>query len=246
MATTTQPDTSRYKIIKFFNKPIVDKVLKLIDYDQLNDGATTILPKRDKEIERRLRALKQNREYGGQEFSDQIYSINGTDFNVDWARYTYPKSMSNILYSSMRSGDYYKPHIDNSELGHFSTTIFLANPNSYVGGELELFIDGKSQVFKLRPGYGVIYETGTPHQVKTVTSGERKVLCFWTTSNITDMEDLYSYRGWEAYGRKHIPRKNEQFYPTSTEDVAETLEEFINKKPVQALGEMNKIVRKYL
>lgn len=244
MANTTQPDTSRYKIIKFFNKPIVDQILKEVSDKPLAEGSSTLEGPRT--LLRIAKALKQNREYGGQEFSNYIYSLSGPDFNLDWARFCKPKRMSNVIYSSMRKGDYYKPHIDSGELGHFSTTIFLNNPKTYVGGELELLIDGELQTFKLRPGYGVIYETGTPHQVKEIVSGERKVLVFWTTSLISNMLDLYQYRAWETYGIKQLADKNQHFYPSSPEDVAETLEEFVNKKPVQALGAMNEIVRKYL
>mgnify|MGYP001219146978 CR=1 FL=1 len=242
--TTPQPDTSRYKIVKFFNKPIVDQILKEASDKPLVEGSGTL--QGPSSITRIAKALKKNREYGGQEFSNYIYSLSGPEFNLDWARFTKPKGMSNVIYSSMRKGDYYKPHIDGGELGHFSTTIFLNNPKTYVGGELELLIDGELKPFKLRPGYGVVYETGTPHQVKEVISGERKVLVFWTTSLISNMLDLYSYRAWEAYGMKQLANKNENFYPSSPEDVAETLEEFMEKKPVKALAEMNIIHRKYL
>ena len=246
MATTPKPDTGRYAVIKFFNKPIVDKILALVNYDQLTNGLDSLNNSIKKQDTATVRKLKNNREFTGKAFSDKVFEIKQPEvFSMPWVEFTYPKRISNIIYSSMKKGGYYRPHLDGENLGHFSTTIFLAHPNTYKGGELELYLNGELKEFKLRPGYGVVYETGIPHQVKEVISGERKVLCFWTTSKIPCMPDLYEYRGWQNYGKSFLANKKGSFYPQTPDDVATSLEEFMEKKPVQALNAMSYIARKH-
>lgn len=90
------------------------------------------------------------------------------------------------LFSKTFEGGFYHPHHDSPINGHFSTTIFLNNPDDYGGGELRLFLDGSIKEFKLDAGYAITYRTGIPHEVKTVTSGERTVCVFWTKSKFDD------------------------------------------------------------
>ena len=59
----------------------------------------------------------------------------------------------------------------------------------YGGGELQLLIDNEIHDIKLKKGWAVTYSTGIPHQVKKVTSGQRYVSVFWTTSRIPDIID---------------------------------------------------------
>ena len=89
-------------------------------------------------------------------------------------------------------GGYYLPHIDSASLGHYSTTVFLSD--DYVGGELELYVNGKTELIKLPIGHAVTYKTGIPHRVRTVTSGNRYVGVTWSTSRFADdsHRDLYS------------------------------------------------------
>ena len=97
-------------------------------------------------------------------------------------------------------GGYYKAHIDNYELGHFSTTVFLND--GYGGGELELLVDDKVQQYKLPAGHAVTYKTGTPHQVKPVTDGVRYVGVTWTSTLLPNDQhrDVYTDL-WTALGK---------------------------------------------
>lgn len=86
----------------------------------------------------------------------------------------------------MPAGSWYRAHQDNHENGNYSTTLFLSEPDTYKGGELHL-IDASLEVYhKLPAGDAVTYSTGTTHEVKEVTEGERIVAVFWTKSYIKD------------------------------------------------------------
>ena len=41
-----------------------------------------------------------------------------------------------VFFPKLVKVDFYKPHHDNGMNGHFSTTVFLTDPQDYQGGEL--------------------------------------------------------------------------------------------------------------
>jgi len=116
------------------------------------------------------------------------------DRNEIFLNYTYALSSSNPITSKTPTGGYYNAHFDEPTSGHFSTTIFLNDPEEYDGGELVLLIDGEEKMFKLKPGMSITYETGIPHRVNEVTRGDRYVSVFWTISQIKDLQDLKRWR----------------------------------------------------
>lgn len=128
-------------------------------------------------------------------FNDDIFKIimNNIDADGEFIAMTCPRSTSNSIFSRITKGGYYKPHIDDVFTGHYSTTVFLNDPDEYKGGELQLSIDGEMHDIKLKKGWAVTYSTGIPHQVKKVTSGKRYVSVFWTTSRIPDIVDRELY-----------------------------------------------------
>lgn len=107
---------------------------------------------------------------------------------------TQPKTVTNTTVSKMGVGGVYDVHTDAPELGHYSTTTFLADPTEYVGGQLKLYINGEVVEVKLPAGWSVTYLTGTPHCVAPVTDGTRIVCLNWTLSTINSVEtrDLVS------------------------------------------------------
>lgn len=98
------------------------------------------------------------------------------------------------LYSKMGPGGYFRSHHDNHKNGHYSTTVFLSNPDEYEGGELALCTSSGIETFKPPAGYAVTYTTGTPHEVKEVANGLRYVGILWTKSLFVDpfIRDLYT------------------------------------------------------
>lgn len=98
---------------------------------------------------------------------------------------TQPKSINNTTISKMCVGGFYGLHTDSPELGHYSTTTFLADPTEYMGGQLKLYVNGEVVEMKLPAGWAVTYLTGIPHCVEPVTDGTRLVCVNWTTSMIS-------------------------------------------------------------
>lgn len=111
-----------------------------------------------------------------------------------YLNYTCPWYSGKPIYSKMGDGGYFRSHHDNFKNGHYSTTVFLNEPDEYEGGELVLALNGGVKKVKLPAGHAVTYTTGTPHEVTEVTNGLRYVAIFWTKSIIPDtfMRDLYS------------------------------------------------------
>jgi PKHD-type hydroxylase len=70
----------------------------------------------------------------------------------------------------------------------YSMTLFLSDPASYDGGELELRVMEDTKTVKLRPGSAVCYATGIPHAVRTITRGSRIAAIYWFQSMIRDVQ----------------------------------------------------------
>ena len=93
-------------------------------------------------------------------------------------------------------GEYYGPHYDNAVLrgpeGHvrsdLSCTVFLNDPDSYSGGELQIADTFGEQRVKLTAGSAVLYPSSSLHQVLPVTQGERIGCFFWLQSLVRSNE----------------------------------------------------------
>ena len=66
-----------------------------------------------------------------------------------------------------------------------SYTLFLSDTTEYDGGGLQLGPDGGS-AHRLPAGGLILYDSGTPHQVETVTRGTRLAAVGWIQSVIRD------------------------------------------------------------
>lgn len=103
--------------------------------------------------------------------------------------FTNAYKLSTPIVSKTAIGEHYHTHIDQPENGHYSTTLFLSDPEEYEGGNLILYLSGGIKKVKLKPGQAIVYRTGIPHCVETVTSGTRLVSVFWITSSISTERD---------------------------------------------------------
>lgn len=190
-----------YLISKFLSPEIVEQTKRQLIDAEWEDGLDSFaLHERDADKDAHL--VKKN-------FQTDINStelFKGVDSNMEFLNFTCPISSTEPLFTKTETGGYYRSHWDDVNNGQFSTTIFLSDPRDYEGGELTLYLNGQEEKFKLEPGWGITYETGTPHEVKTVTSGERLVSVFWTTSMIWDIEALREYRYWNMMVRRHDPK----------------------------------------
>ncbi|WP_084396322.1 Fe2+-dependent dioxygenase [Henriciella aquimarina] len=103
-----------------------------------------------------------------------------------------PRQFSRLLLSRTEDSGHYGFHVDNAIMGSqgkqirtdLSFTLFLAEPDTYEGGELCL--STAAGEFNAKPAAGtlIIYPSGAIHQVRPVTSGSRLACVGWIESRI--------------------------------------------------------------
>ncbi|MDZ7768816.1 MAG: Fe2+-dependent dioxygenase [Woeseiaceae bacterium] len=93
--------------------------------------------------------------------------------------------------------NHYGPHVDNTLRplpdGSYlrtdvSATLFLSAPDEYDGGELSIEDTFGTHSVKLNAGSLVIYPSGSIHEVKPVTQGERLACYMFIQSLVKDVE----------------------------------------------------------
>jgi PKHD-type hydroxylase len=156
--------------------------------DNWNDGTKTMISSSGK-TKKNIELSSKCDEY--LEASKILYTA--IDRCVDFADYTVPNQSGPILFSRTNLGGFYKPHFDSPDLGEYSSTLFLSDPDKYSGGELSIFIDGRSKKFKLNAGSMVTYPCGMSHMVCEVTKGTRAAAVFWTESKIKNSRRRQMY-----------------------------------------------------
>jgi PKHD-type hydroxylase len=110
--------------------------------------------------------------------------------------YALPHRISAPLISSYKGGESYGLHVDEAIMGSgsgalrtdISVTVFLANPETYEGGELEVQTPGGAMAAKFKAGDAALYPSTTLHRVQPVTSGERVVAVAWIQSLVRNAE----------------------------------------------------------
>ena len=100
------------------------------------------------------------------------------------------------LFNRYEEGDGFDTHIDNAvrvKQGSdfrlrtdLSATLFLAEPDSYGGGELAIDDQLGSHALKLPAGDLLLYPASTLHHVTPVTRGVRLASFFWIQSMVRD------------------------------------------------------------
>lgn len=115
-----------------------------------------------------------------QAMSDLVYK--SLDMDPHFLKKTSAKTTGVPIFSKTDEGGYYKPHQDSFNLGHYSTTVFLNDPDEYEGGYLRIYDDDIKE-YKLEAGHAITYSTGMPHEVSEVISGQRNVSVMWTHSH---------------------------------------------------------------
>lgn len=256
MAKPTKSYASRYKIFKFLEPDIVPDFLDFLETLPKSEGIETLSdPKRNipRETLKVFRAMKNTFEAGKgfvsyknipefPEVNAWLYDrldtpLDQAPFPDEWVEWTQASQFTGMTYSYMPTGCFYKAHLDSPDLGEFSTTLFLEDPNEYEGGELEVLYDGEVKQFKLEPGYGVTYETGTPHLVRPVTSGARKCCLWWTNSKLPNLKDLYKYR-------EYLDKIGDR-YPKDVEDLTDDLHECYEKPNVYWAVKADQLARHF-
>jgi PKHD-type hydroxylase len=100
------------------------------------------------------------------------------------------------LFNLYAGGDTFGAHVDSAirirrgsdfrVRSDLSATLFLADPDSYDGGELVIEDSFGEQRVKLPAGHMVLYPASSVHRVEPVTRGERVASFFWVQSMVRD------------------------------------------------------------
>ena len=174
------------QIIKVFSKKTAKKILNHIrENGEWQDGLkSTVGMKKDTKNNLELKNCQEYAEYIRGKLKQK----------KEYEMFAIRHSTSTPIISKTGVDQYYHLHIDSPHVGDISTTTFLSDPSDYEGGELCIFLGGEVKKFKLDPGYAVLYNRGVPHQVQTVTSGERIVAVNWCKSQIPNYEKRIELR----------------------------------------------------
>ena len=100
------------------------------------------------------------------------------------------------LFNRYGVGDGFATHVDNAVRiqrgsdfrirSDLSATLFLADPESYDGGELVIEDQFGVQAVKLPAGHMILYPASSLHRVEPITRGERVASFFWIQSMVRD------------------------------------------------------------
>jgi len=133
-----------------------------------------------------------------------------------------PKAILPPIISKYGNGMTYGWHTDSpimSQNGQtirvdLSMTLFLSEPETYMGGELVIHTATGFTPFKLKKGDAIIYPTTKLHCVNPVTLGERVAAVTWLQSYIKDTD-----RREMAFQLKTVQESIAQQNPQSTENL---------------------------
>jgi len=102
------------------------------------------------------------------------------------------------LFNNYGPGDTFGTHVDNAVRikrgsdfrirSDLSATLFLADPDSYDGGELVVEDLFGVQSVKLPAGHMILYPASSLHRVEPITRGRRIASFFWIQSMVRDDE----------------------------------------------------------
>jgi len=107
-----------------------------------------------------------------------------------------PRHVFPPLFNRYSGGQSFGTHVDNA-IRHvtgsgqrirtdISSTLFLADPHEYEGGELVVEDTYGAQSVKLPAGHMILYPATSLHHVRPVTKGARLASFFWTQSMVRD------------------------------------------------------------
>lgn len=224
-----------YKIIRLFDEEQLKKINHLVSSSKIEldweDGNKTFKGEE---------GTKNNKELSNEFYKNKIYQIvlESIENNLEFTEFTFPKDIPALIVSKTESGGYYNTHTDVASVGDFSVTVFLSEKDTYTGGELCLWINGKEDRIRLDPGYAVVYPTGTPHRVKKVESGVRHAVVFWLRSILRDPIILETCR--ELRSIRMSPEEEKMFIKNN-----EKMEEVINQIQFKVTNCIHRLMRKY-
>lgn len=111
---------------------------------------------------------------------EKVSYINSRFYNFDITGFGERLQFTN--YDEKNNG-HYNWHIDAGQgiSRKISLVVQLSHPNSYDGGELELFTSGEPEKIPKKRGFITFFPSFTLHRVTPVTRGTRQTLVCWIT-----------------------------------------------------------------
>ncbi|MES2758834.1 MAG: Fe2+-dependent dioxygenase [Pseudomonadota bacterium] len=107
-----------------------------------------------------------------------------------------PRKIYPPRFNRYAGGGAYGLHVDSAVMqlpgsgesmrADLAATVFLAEPDDYEGGELEIEGEFGAQAVKLAAGSMVLYPASSLHRVAPVTEGARVASFFWVESLVGD------------------------------------------------------------
>lgn len=143
--------------------------------------------------------------------------------------FAFPKCIAPPLMSRYETGMKYGAHADTALMhvegrpmrSDLSATVWIGEPESYVGGELVVHLGTRPIAFKGKAGSAIIYPSTTLHEVRPVRSGRRLVSITFIESHIADeflrtqlyeLDEVAALEGnkmsWEGRVRLEAVRQN--------------------------------------
>lgn len=122
--------------------------------------------------------------------------LDALDRNALFVSAALPLKIFPPLFNRYAGGQDFGVHVDNAirpvrgtphrVRTDLSATLFLAEPDSYDGGELSIESAQGAQRVKLPAGHMVLYPASSLHRVEPVTRGARVASFFWVQSMVRD------------------------------------------------------------
>jgi PKHD-type hydroxylase len=179
-----------FQIPDVLNPEKITEILRIKDTLAFVDGKAT--------AGWHAKLVKQNRQAAASEALEVIQKIviDALASHPVIRSYALPHRISQPLISSYSGGENYGLHVDEPIMGDgpralrtdLSVTLFLVEPETYEGGELEVQTPTGSSAAKFKAGAAAIYPSTTVHRVRPVTSGERVVAVAWIQSLVRNAE----------------------------------------------------------
>lgn len=179
-------------IANVLNESALDQVRALIQTLRWKDGAETA-GATAREVKNNLQADLSSRT-GAQLRKLLVQAVSSNSVLKAAAQ---PSRFSKILLSKTKKGGGYGLHVDNAlmPLGDdkmrtdLSFTLFLSDPDTYEGGDLQIEHSGQSISLKPIAGDLVLYPSTSLHRVNEVTSGTRLACVGWIESRVQRPDD---------------------------------------------------------
>ncbi|WP_106638555.1 Fe2+-dependent dioxygenase [Allosphingosinicella vermicomposti] len=167
------------------------EVRRLIDAGQWVDGNET--SGRQSALAKRNMQLSENSDAARQAGAIILDALGQSPLFIAGAL---PSKVFPPLFNRYEGGERFGTHVDNAVRlkkgtdlkvrSDLSATLFLADPDSYDGGELVVEDTYGTHAVKLPAGHMILYPASSLHRVEPVTSGARVASFFWVQSMVRD------------------------------------------------------------